>query len=164
MYSFSRYTPFASLNSCSSCPPYNNLARAAQKIPLIFVLQLFREYLFAKALLSDGCVYLLIKNLLPKSGYLVVCFRRRYSVMAVYTCLLRICCLEADISCLFAKALFSDGCVYLLSKNLLPRNGYLVVCLRRRYSVTAVYTCLVRICCLEADISLFVSKTLLSNG
>jgi hypothetical protein len=36
--------------------------------------------------------------------------------------------------------------------------------LRRRYSVTAAYTCLLGICCLSADVSLFVSRTLPSNG
>jgi hypothetical protein len=39
------------------------------------------------------------------------------------------------------------------------------VCLRRRYSATATYTCLLRICCLAADVvSLFVSRSLPSNG
>jgi hypothetical protein len=39
------------------------------------------------------------------------------------------------------------------------------VCLRRRYSVTAAYTCLLKICCLAADVvSLFVWRSLPSNG
>jgi hypothetical protein len=37
------------------------------------------------------------------------------------------------------------------------------VCLRRRYSVTAAYTCLLRICCLVADVLLFVLRSLPSN-
>jgi hypothetical protein len=39
------------------------------------------------------------------------------------------------------------------------------VCLRRRYPVTAVYTCILEICCLAANVvSLFVSRSLPSNG
>jgi hypothetical protein len=39
------------------------------------------------------------------------------------------------------------------------------VCLRRRYSVTTAYTCLLRISCLAADVvSLFVFRSLPSNG
>jgi hypothetical protein len=38
------------------------------------------------------------------------------------------------------------------------------VCLRRRYSVTAAYTCSLRICCPATDVSLFVSRSLSSNG
>jgi hypothetical protein len=38
------------------------------------------------------------------------------------------------------------------------------VCLRRCYYVMAVYICLLRICCLAADVSLFVSWLLSSNG
>jgi hypothetical protein len=36
--------------------------------------------------------------------------------------------------------------------------------LRRRYSVTAADICLLRICWLAADVSLFVSRSLPSNG
>jgi hypothetical protein len=39
------------------------------------------------------------------------------------------------------------------------------VCLRRYYTVTAAYTCSLRICCLAADVvSLFFSRSLPSNG
>jgi hypothetical protein len=50
-------------------------------------------------------------------------------------------------------------------RSLLYTNRFCgeLVCLRRHYSVTAACTCLVSICCLAANVSLFISRPLPSN-
>jgi hypothetical protein len=74
------------LNSCSNCPPYNIWATDRVENTVHFCTSIF--------------------------PWEHVCLRRRYSETAAYSCLLRICCLAADV-------------VWLSVSRSLPSNGSL---------------------------------------
>jgi hypothetical protein len=100
-YVFSSQTPLEpTLNSCSSCPPYNISARTTYQTPFIVVLQSF--------------------------SWEHVRLQRRYSLTAAYTwCLLRICCLANGCLLLSPSNGFKSYMINLYYQNVKQITQYL---------------------------------------